>query len=460
MKFEICGLEHLHLHSDYSLLDGFGQPEEYASKWKGHGDYLCITDHGMMGCIPNQIKVCEATNKKDDPYKDKKLTPIFGIELYVNQMQIEYDTKEDLHKYIASLNPEELKIMRRKGDHLLAIAYNNIGYSNLVHLSSLAWTRGFYHRPRVNHQQLMKYKEGIIFTSCCYASEIGRAFDSGGEDAGFAMIEKYITMFSPHFYLEIMLLDFEKQKPYNQFIIKAAQKYNLKLEITCDTHFCNEEDSKYQRLMLMVQTKSTLKDIERKKNEEGIKDLFELQDRNLWMKTEDELNQKWLSDYQDTIDYDLFKEAKRNTVEICRKAGGVKLDKSIKLPKLPDASARLKEEIMIGFNNRRLPKTRSYLNRLMEEYELINRKDFCSYFLIDKMITDEARRACPELLGWNSDGSEACGPGRGSAAGSLVCYCLGITDVDPIRHDLLFSRFLSSARGGRSIKLRFNEEAA
>lgn len=434
-KFEECNYHHLHLHSDYSLLDGFGTVEEYANKAKNYDrQYLCISDHQMLGCVPDLIKYCAPSNDKDDINRHKRLTPIFAIELYCNPLQIAYDTKEELEKYIKTLSPEELKIFRKKGYHLLAIAYNNQGYNNLVKLSSLAWTKGFYHRARVNHEQLVKYKEGIIFTSCCYASEIGQAFDSGGEEAGFKMIEKYISMFAPNFYLEIMLLDFSKQKPYDIFILKAKEKYNLKLIITNDVHYLDKEDSKYQRYMLMIQTKNTLKDIERKQNEEGIKDLFELQDTNLWMKTEDELNEKWLSDYSDVIDYELFKEAKRTTYEICQKATGVTFDRGMKLPKFPDSDLRLKEEIMKGFSKRNLPKTKMYLNRIKEEYELICRKEFSSYFLIDKMITDEARRISPEILNWrDSDGSEAVGPGRGCIYGDiLVVLDNGYTKISEV----------------------------
>jgi DNA polymerase III alpha subunit len=109
---------------------------------------------------------------------------------------------------------------------------------------------------------------------------------------------------------------------------------------------------------------------------------------------------------------------------------------------------------MKGFIFRNLPKTKEYLDRIKEEYSLITRKGFSSYFLIQKMMTDEARRVCASLLGWG-DGSQACGPGRGSAAGALTCYCLGITNVDPVAEGLLFSRFMSEARGGRSISLEF-----
>ena len=457
LMLPIVGFEPLHLHTDYSLLDGFGQVEEYTARWKNYGDYLSISDHGMMAAIPRQIKSCEASGKKNDPNKNKKLTPIFSCELYVNPLQIEYGTQEELQKYIKTLDPSQLKIMRKKGYHLLAIAYNNTGYSNLVHLTSLAWTKGFYYKARVNHEQLKKYKEGIIFTSCCYLSEVGQAFDQGGDEAGFQKIEEYIEMFGDNYFLEIMLLDFNKQKPYDEFIIKAADKYNRKIIVTCDTHYCNPEDSKYQRYMLMIQTGNTIQEIQRRMAEENYQDFFELQDANLWMKTEEELNEKWASDYSDVIDAEVFQEAKKNTVEICRKAAGVKLDRSIKLPEVPDADDKLKEEMIKGFKKRGLEKSKIYLNRLIEEYNLICRKQFSSYFLIEKMIVDEARRICPKILGWG-DGSQAVGVGRGSAAGSLICYCLGITGVDPIKHDLLFSRFLSESRGGRSMRLKFSED--
>jgi DNA polymerase-3 subunit alpha len=184
-----------------------------------------------------------------------------------------------------------------------------------------------------------------------------------------------------------------------------------------------------------------------------MRDFFELQDENLWMKSEEELNEKWLSDYSDIIPYEVFCEAKKNTVEICRKAKGVELDRSLKLPIFPDCDERLKDQVIDGFKKRNLPKTREYLDRIKEELGLITRKGFSTYFLIQKMMTDEARRWCRENIG--GDGTQAVGPGRGSACGSLICYCLGITDVDPVYEGLLFSRFMSEARGGRSINFDF-----
>jgi DNA polymerase-3 subunit alpha len=449
LPLRLIGFEHLHLHTDFSLLDGFGQVEEYAARWKNFGKYLCISDHGMLGAIPRQIKACEEHN----------LSPIFACELYVNRAHREpTPTAVERTAFMRRLEPADLKEFKQWGAHLLAIAYNYTGYQNLVQLSSWAFTNGFYARPRVNYEKLLQHKEGLIFTSCCYNSEIGRAFDrnlvrgqEAAEEAGFAMIERYMEMFPGHFYLELMLLDFGKQKPYDAFIIKASQKYGLPIIVTNDCHYCLKEDSHYQRIMLMVQTGRTLKEIQDALAAESMADFFELQDSNLWMKSEEELNEKWVNDYSDIIPLEIFEQAKLNTVEICKKARGVQLDRSIKLPVLADAELKLWEAAKVGFKKRGL-KPGKYSIRLREEYELICRKGFASYFLIQKMMTDEARRVAPKF-GFNP--ADVVGPGRGSGVGALMCYCLGITDVDPIEEDLLFSRFLSEARGGKQMQLRF-----
>lgn len=457
----IEGFEHLHLHTDFSLLDGYGTVEEYAKRCKEINQrYLCVSDHGAMGVVPRQIRACE----------NNGINPIFACELYVNPMQPELVGGLTMPTFQKDLDDLQKKRVR-KSYHLLAIAYNETGYSNLVKLSSWAWTRGYYYRPRVNHEQLMNNKEGIIFSSCCYMGEIGQAFDralhpeegtgslEAAYEAGYEMIEKYLQMFGENFRLEIMLLDFKKQKPYDKFILAAHDKYGIPLIVTNDCHYCLQEDSHMQRLMLMIQTNNTLGQIQRELAEAEARnetvDFFELQDQNLWLKSEEEINEKWLADYSDVIPYEILAQAKKNTVEICRQAEGVELDRSIKLPQIDDADEAFKAAIMEGAVKRQIPRTKEYLGRIKEEYELICRKGFSSYFLIQKMMTDEARRICPELLGWG-DGHEAVGPGRGSAVGALVCYCLGITDVDPIKHDLLFSRFLSPARGGKSLKLKFN----
>jgi DNA polymerase-3 subunit alpha len=338
----------------------------------------------------------------------------------------------------------------------------------------LAWLKGFYRKPRVNHQQLIDHRDGIFFTSCCCNSEIARAFLDKGEEAADQMLEKYMKMFPGHFFLEIMLIDFHKQKPYDAYVLRAKEKYNLPIIVTLDSHYVNKEDSFLQRCMLMIKTQTTIKDALLKKD--AGEDVFELQDSELYMKSEQELDQKYIEvpdeskyieddpysrmAYSEIIPYEIYCEAKRTTVEICRKAAGVEIDRSIKLPEIPDADEKLEDELAKGFKKRRLiekPNKLEYILRLQEEKDMIQKKGFSSYFLIQKRMTDEARRICPQILGWG-DGSEALGWGRGSAVSSLACYCLGITNVDPIRHGLLFSRFLNDARGGRQLRTRFRSD--
>lgn len=445
------GFEHLHLHTDYSLLDGFGQCEEYAGHWHNHGNFLCVSDHGMMGAVPRQIKACESVN---DKHGKNKLTPLFACELYVNKAHFEATPTEESRKaFVERLDPEQLADFKVRGNHLLAIAITNEGYKNLVRLCSWGHLNGFYGRPRVNYEVLKAHKAGLVFTSCCYASEIGRTFDTKGEEAAEETLKVYMEMFRGQFYLEIMMLDFPKQKPYDKFIIKMKEKYSLPIILSQDVHYCKQEDSHYQRLMLMVQTKRTLPELEKAMKENEFQDFFELQDRNLWMKSEEELNSFWAEKYTDTIPLEIFEEAKKTTVDICRSAN-VTIDRSIKFPTFPDEGPRLLELIVKSCQKRHITLNKEYKKRLYEEYDIITRKGFASYFIVQKMMADEARRIMPELI-LGGNGREAIGPGRGSGAGSLILYLLGVTDVDPIKHGLLFSRFLSEARGGKQIKLRW-----
>lgn len=441
---KIVGFEHLHLHTENSVLDGFGSIEEYIKRWSPYGDYLCVTDHGLMGAIPSLITKTEQS--------DKKLKPIFGCELYCNPMHtVSFDSEEAREKFLNNLSPTE-KDEFKVSSHILAIAINNKGYENLTKLCSLGWSQGFYRKPRVNHEMLQQYKTGIIFTSCCCASEAARNLYLFGEEKAEECVVNYKNMFGKAFFLEMMLLDFERQIPYNKFLIKMHEKYKIPMIITNDVHYAYQEDSHYQTLMLLVNSKKTLADIEKLKNENV--DVFELQDRNLWMKTEEEINEMYEKKYKDVIPLEIFEQAKANTVTICNLASNVKIDRTVKLPRISDDEDKLKELVIKGMHKRGISlNNKLYGKRVLEELDLIYRKQFASYFLIVKSFTDEARRVCKELTG--IDGKYAVGAGRGSGVGSLVLYLLEVTDVDPIKHGLLFSRFLSENRGSQAV-LKFS----
>jgi DNA polymerase-3 subunit alpha len=443
MNHPVCGFEHLHRHTSFSLLDGFATVAEYAERMPQlNQKHLCVTDHGVMGAVPSQITECERHN----------LHPIFAMEAYVNDMQPEVQVRQESADFRKDL-PEHLQKKFDKSCHLTILAATDEGYSNLVQVSSWGWIHGFYRKPRVTREVLKRHKKGLIFLSGCANSEIANALMNDGEDAAMDMVRLYQEMFSPNFRLEIMMLDFKGQKDYNSFLIKAHDKFGVPLVLTQDTHYCIGAHSLNQRLMLMQKNKRTIQEVEAMINAE--EDAFELQDSNLWMKSEDELNEKWEKDYQDNIDYELFKQAKLNSVKIAKSCKGVQLNREIKFPKVDAPDMILWQETQKGLKARRCPDTEEYRNRIKEEYELISKKGFSSYFLIQKEMIDEARSAGKEILGFG-DGSECVGPGRGSVCGSLVAYCLRLHDVEPIIHNLSFSRFLSPARGGLQMKVRFS----
>lgn len=442
-EIPLVGFENLHCHSFYSL-DGVNSPAELCDRVVANGQsYLSISDHGNLSSIPHQIRACE----------EKNIQPIFAIEAYINKHQKKAGSLEKNHEIIENLSEEEKKEFK-VSPHLLLIAYNQEGYKNLVRMSSWSFCYGFYRHPRINYEILKEHKEGIIATSACINSPIGRAFLKGGEEAAKEEIKEFISIFGKeNFYLEIMLLDFKKQRPYNEFLIKAAEEFGLKIIISCDAHYADKEESHMQKLILLLKNKKTLADLEDMiANSGGTEDIFELQDTNLYLKDERTLNETYKK--HDYIPFEVFQEAKKNTLAICERAKGVKLDRKLKLPQIPDADQKLQELVVRGMKekNNGLYRQKKYAKRLSEELDLIKRKGFSSYFLIQKMIRDGAR-AYAKTIG--IDPAYVMGKGRGSAGGALVLYFLGVTDVDPIKEDLLFSRFLSESRGGRSLNLEF-----
>ena len=440
------GFEHLHRHCSYSLLDGYGLVDEYAEYSKEvNQKFLCITDHGTMASVPSQIKAAE----------EHGLTPVFGCEMYMNPLQFEAQSREENAEFRKNLPPDKQKIFD-KPMHLLGIAISNEGYKNLVKLTSWGWIHGFYKKPRVSHEMLKKHKEGIIFTSTCGNSEIAWTFFNFGEEAAFEVVKKYKEWFGENFYLELMMLDWKMQTPYNEFLIRAHNKFNIPFIISQDCHYCKKEHSLNQRLTLMVNNKRTLNDIQALIDSGEAEDIFELQDKNLWMKSEDEMDEKWEKDHSESIDYEIYKQAKANTVKICQMAANVQIDRTLKIPSFPNDKVKLMDLIQLGIKERNMPKTTEYMKRIKEEYEVICDKGFASYFLMDRMIVEEAFRVCKEICGFE-DSSIARG-GRGSVGGSLIAYLLDLHDLDPVKHDLYFSRFLSRARGGKQMRWKQPED--
>lgn len=410
---------HIHMHTDFSLLDGFGQVKEYAKKANENGiKYLCVTDHGIGGAYPRMIEECEKYNLK----------PIFGCEIYTNNFH-------HLVPKFKDLSDEEKKLVN-KNNHLLLVAKTNKGYENLVKIISHGWINGFYRRPRVSWQYLKEHSEGLICCSACLASQLSQLILQDKIKEAALLAKEFKEVWPNDYYIELMMINIEEQNYTNKVLLKIADKLNIPVVLTNDVHYCEQEDSYNQEIQLLLNSKSTI-------NNRGTG--LEIHTNDLWYKTEDELDELWLKSYKDDIPEPEYKEAKLNTVRICESCN-VQIDTSPKFPVVENAKEIMLEKCLFRLKKMGKYNDPVYQQRLLKEYDMICEKGYASYFMVvDKIISFAKSKNCP------------IGAARGSGAGSLICYLLGITQVDPIKYGLLFERFLSHSRGGKFARLQFKD---
>jgi DNA polymerase-3 subunit alpha len=465
---------HLHVHTYYSILDGQSKIKNLVEKAIGDGMRgLAITDHGDMFGIKEFHDIVMGVNKgrkKDglEPFK-----PIFGCEMYV-----------------AKHGPKEQKNGKKdqSGYHLIVLAKNYKGYKNLIKLVSNSWVDGYYMRPRTDRADLEKYHEGLIICSACLAGEVPRKIAAGDMAGAREAIEWYHNIWGDDYYLELMRHEvkdptiranretFKEQEPVNQEIIKLAREYGIKLICTNDVHFVDQENAEAHDHLLCLSTGKDLDDPTRM-----------LYTKQEWFKTKAEMNEIF-SDVP---------EALSNTLDILDKVEIYSLDHDPIMPffpipesfgteeewrqkfteedlyqeftcdengqnQLPPEEGEKKIKKLGGYDKiYRIKFEADYLaklayegahrlygksedsalpqevdDRIRFELHIMKTMGFPGYFLIVQDFINSAR---DELDVW-------VGPGRGSAAGSVVAYCLGITKIDPLKYDLLFERFLNPDR--------------
>jgi DNA polymerase III subunit alpha len=435
IKTEVKQFVHLHVHDEFSLLDGFSKVEDYANEVKKRGwKYLAITNHGMMGQIPRQYKICKALG----------ITPLYGCEIYVND-NTEYRSfmtkdgeTQPLPEKFSSL--DELREQFKKNYHVVLIAKNEIGFKNLLKITSHAWIEGYYRRPRTNHKFIQEHSEGLICGSACMAGPVASFILKDDMEKAYAAAEYYQSMFGEDFYLEIMFLEMEEQFKINKGLLQIGKELGIDLVLTNDCHYLEKDDSYYQDILLLMQNGNTLNDLDNPS-----KDVFQFGSKNLWYKTIEELDESWRTNHS-YIPKDVYEQMKTNTVKFAEKCN-VTIDTTLKIPEfdkyskdVPDEFKKSSDDYLRylgyqGLKKRKLNEKKEYLDRIEVELDVIKKKQFSSYFLIVNDLIEFAKRS-----------KISVGPGRGSAAGSLLCYCLEITDVDPIVHNLFFERFLNEAR--------------
>jgi DNA polymerase-3 subunit alpha len=396
---------HLHVHTQYSILDGASNISSLIDKAKELGmSSIAITDHGNMFGVK---EFHNAATKKG-------VKPILGCEIYVAKRSIEgTKEKED-----------------RSGDHLILLAKNLTGYKNLIKLISIAWIRGFYYKPRVDKQLLAQYREGLIASSACIAGEIQDEILNGTMQGAETALKSYLDIFGEDFYLEIQRHEtydpnadrnaFPLQQKVIEVFKKMAVKFNVKIIATNDIHFINAEDAEAHDRLICLNTAKDLDDPSRLRYS-----------KQEYLKSEEEMR-KIFSDIPEAID---------NVAGLVEKIENFKLDSDPIMPvfDLPEGfnndDEYLKHLTFKGAEMRWGTISKEQEERLNFELGVIARMGFPGYFLIVQDFLEAARKM-----------GVSVGPGRGSAAGSAVAYCLKITDIDPIKYGLLFERFLNIDR--------------
>ena len=403
---------HLHVHSQYSILDGQAPVKALVDKAIANGMRgMAITDHGNMFGIKEFHDYVGKLNKKRG--EDEKFKPIFGCEVYV--------ANKDRHEHIDK---------RDIGRHLILLAKNLKGYKNLIKIVSHGWTEGFYSHPRTDHSELEKYHEGIICCSACLGGEVPQLIMNGQMNQARETIQWFKSVFGDDYYLELQRHKatvaranhetYEKQCLVNDALIQFAKELDIKLICTNDSHFVNEEDADAHERLICLSTGKKLTD-------ENVM----LYSKQEWFKTQEEMNEVFAD----------VPEALQNTNEILDKVEIYSIDHAPILPDFPlpdgfdNEDDYLRYLVYEGAKERWPELDEEHRERIDFELETIKNMGFPGYFLI---VQDYIRMA-PKL-------GCTVGPGRGSAAGSAVAYCLGITKIDPMKYDLLFERFLNPDR--------------
>ena len=388
---------HLHVHTEYSLLDGSSKIKELAARAKELGfDSMAITDHGAMYGVIEFYRAARAAGIK----------PIIGCEVYVSPgSRFDRETVHGEDRYY----------------HLVLLAENNQGYQNLMKIVSKGYVDGFYYKPRVDEEVLRTYHEGIIALSACLAGEIPRLLEKGLYEEAKAAAKKHLEIFGEgNYFLELQDHGIPMQRQVNQALLRMSAELHIPLVATNDCHYIYAEDWEAHDILLCIQTGKKVSDENRMRYEGG----------QYYVKSEEEM--RALFPYAPEAIENTHKIAERCNVEI--EFGVTKLPR-FDVPEGYDAWGYLNALCAQGFKERYPEDDGTLRERLNYELGVIQSMGYVDYFLIVWDFINFAR----------SHGI-AVGPGRGSAAGSIVAYSLKITDIDPIRYQLLFERFLNPER--------------
>ena len=388
---------HLHVHSEYSLLDGANRIKELPKVAKELGmDAISITDHGVMYGAIEFYKAC----------KEEGIKPIIGCEVYVAP-RTRFDKESGIDN---------------KYNHLILLAKDNQGYKNLSKMVSIGFTEGYYYKPRIDLETLEKYHEGLVCCSACLAGSLPQAILDGNMEKAEEIALWYKNLFGEDYYLEIQTNTLKEQALVNQKLVELSRKLNIPLVATNDAHYTRKEDAYNHEVLLCIQTGKKMSDIDRMR--------FATDD--FYIKSPEEVKEFFPN----------LPEAIQNTVKIAEKCNvefefGHTILPNYEVPaEFPTHYDYFKKLCDDGIRKRYGENPpQDILDRMEYEVSVIKKMGYVDYFLI---VWD--------FINWAKSNGIPVGPGRGSGAGSIVAYSIGITDIDPIKYNLLFERFLNPER--------------
>jgi DNA polymerase-3 subunit alpha len=411
----------LHVHTHYSLFDGIATPEEYIDRAVELGmPAIAITDHGTLSGHRELHRIAKA----------KGIKPILGVEGYMCQDR--FDTRDK------SERDGDLDLVY---NHIVLLAKNQIGLENLNKINEIAWTEGYFKKPRFDFEILKKYAEGIIVTSACPSSVLVKALENNEFAIAKKHIEWFKRVFNEDYYIEVMP---HNPAEINKQLIDLADEFGVKVVVTPDCHHSHTDQKEIQEFKLLLNTHVKIDKEHTFEKSKKYKDMMERLDYLYGHDRQITFNEFDIH----LLSYEEMKAAMEaqgidradiysNTLEVAEKVGDYGIQEGMDLLpvqyKNPDKE--LKELALEGLKERGFEGDQEYLDRLDEELQVIKDKKFGPYFLVVR-----------NMITWAKKEGIMVGPGRGSAAGSLLCYVLRITDIDPIKHKLLFFRFINPER--------------
>ena len=388
---------HLHVHTEYSLLDGAIRIKDLVKRVKELGmKAVAITDHGNMFGVIDMYKECKKNNIK----------PIIGCEVYVAPRS----------RFLKQGK------MDAENNHLILLAMNNTGYKNLCKLCSLAYIEGFYYKPRIDMELLKKYNEGLIALSGCLAGKVASQIVNTNIEGAKKTIEEFVQIFGKdRYFLEIQDNKLREQILLNQQLVKLSKEYDLGLVATNDCHYLTKEDYDFHEVLMCIGTRKTIYD----------EDRMTFKTNEFYVKSPEEESEA----------FNYAKEAIENTVKI---ANMCNVEFEFGTTILPEF--KISEDISHLEYFKRLCEEGINKRYTKEEYDIVKKRMDYEISVIDKMGYIDYFLIVQDYINYAKKQNIAVGPGRGSGAGSICAYLIGITDIDPLKYNLIFERFLKEKK--------------